>query len=104
MNGPRFATMICFTLALLLGASGPNAQVPRPDPASTLSKYVDQSAGTDADEAVRLALENNDELLALKKEVEASTVLVDQAEQRASDHRGPYVPQSPDNDDDEGLQ
>lgn len=83
MNGPRFATMFSLTLALLLGASGLNAQIPRPVPADTLSKYVDQVSGTDADAAVRLALQNNDELLALKKEVEASTVLIGQAEQRA---------------------
>ncbi|REJ76434.1 MAG: TolC family protein [Acidobacteria bacterium] len=58
-------------------------QIPRPDPAATLSKYVDQDSGTDADEAVRMALDSNDEIAAIRLESEASTRLINQAGQRA---------------------
>ncbi|HUF03577.1 MAG TPA: TolC family protein [Aridibacter sp.] len=73
-----------FTLALfLLSQASVVAQIPRPDPAATLSKYVDQNTGTDSDEAVRIALASNDELAAMKLETESSSRMVGQAEQRA---------------------
>ena len=44
-----------------------------------MSRYLDQVAGTTADQAVALALENNGELQAVRKEVEAARALVKQA-------------------------
>lgn len=80
----RIRTRSSFPAILLLVFAAPFAfaQIPRPDPAVTMAKYVDQANGTDADEAVRRALANNDELLAMQKEVEASQTMVGQAEQR----------------------
>ena len=48
----------------------------------TLDRYIDQIGGTTADEAVRLALENNGELAAARKEFEAAQALVKQARLR----------------------
>ncbi|MDQ3491342.1 MAG: TolC family protein, partial [Acidobacteriota bacterium] len=45
----------------------------------TLTRYLDQIAGMTADEAVRIALENNGELIALRKERDAARALVKQA-------------------------
>ena len=50
----------------------------------TLSRYLDQTTGTTADEAVRLALENNGELAAMRKERDAARALVKQAKLRAN--------------------
>jgi len=50
-----------------------------PDEPATLSRYLDQTGGMTADEAVRVALENNGELAAARKEIEASSALVKQA-------------------------
>lgn len=55
-----------------------NAQIPIPSPES-VSRYLDQLAGVTADEAVAKALENNGEIQALRKEVEAARALVKQA-------------------------
>lgn len=75
---------MAFALGLLLVfQTAAEAQIPKPDPAATLSKYVDQTSGTDADEAVRAALASNDELAAMKLETESSTRMIGQAEQRA---------------------
>jgi cobalt-zinc-cadmium efflux system outer membrane protein len=52
------------------------------DPTSTVAKYVDQATGTSADDAVRIALQSNDDLLAMKNEAEAAGILVSQAAQR----------------------
>lgn len=49
----------------------------RPDPASIL--YLDLQNGMTADQAVALALENNGELQAVRKEVEAARALIKQA-------------------------
>ena len=48
----------------------------------TIGLYLDQTNGMTADEAVRIALENNGELLALRNEVKAAEALVRQAELR----------------------
>ena len=53
-----------------------------PDEAATLSRYLDQTNGMTADEAVRTALENNGELVAARKEIEAARALVKQARLR----------------------
>ena len=50
----------------------------------TLSRYLDQTTGTTADEAVRLALENNGELAAMRKERDAAKSLIEQARLRAN--------------------
>jgi len=44
--------------------------------------YIDQANGLTADSAVKFALENNDQLLALIKDAEASESLINQANQR----------------------
>lgn len=54
------------------------AQAPTPTPASS-SRYLDQIGGTTADAAVDLALENNGEIQAMRKEVETARALVKQA-------------------------
>lgn len=54
------------------------AQAPTPTP-ETASRYVDQIGGMTADAAVALALENNGEIRALRKEVDAARALVKQA-------------------------
>lgn len=63
--------------AMLLSMSN-YAQTPRPTPNNS-SRYLDQLGGMTADAAVALALENNGEIRALKKEVEAARALVRQA-------------------------
>ena len=73
-----FGSFLFFMLAIACAA-----QTPAPDPGATFSKYVDTAGGTTADEAVRIALEKNDDLLAMKKEAEAAGVLIDQAGQRS---------------------
>jgi outer membrane protein, heavy metal efflux system len=59
------------------------AQAPTPTPESA-SQYLDQISGMTADAAVALALENNGEIQAMRKEVEASRALVKQAGLRAN--------------------
>lgn len=54
------------------------AQAPTPTPHSS-SRYLDQVNGITADQSVALALENNGELIALRKEVDAANALVKQA-------------------------
>lgn len=82
MNERLIRMALAVGLLLLLQAAA-EAQIPKPDPAATLSKYVDRVSGTDADEAVRIALASNDELAAMKLETESSTRMIGQAEQRA---------------------
>ena len=53
-----------------------------PNEPPTLARYLDQTNGTTADEAVRIALDNNGELAAASKEIEAASALVKQAELR----------------------
>ena len=55
-----------------------SAQAPTPTPATTV-RYLDPIGGMSADQAVALALENNGELQAMRKEVEASRAMVKQA-------------------------
>ncbi len=71
-----FLIVVVF-LALQLSVFGQTQNV------NSIDRYVDQSAGLTADEAVKTALENNDQLLALIKEAEAAEKLVKQSEQRA---------------------
>ncbi len=48
----------------------------------TLSRYLDQTVGMTADEAVRIALAGNGELAAIRKERDAAKALIDQARLR----------------------
>ena len=59
-------------------------QITAPAENTTLSRYLDQSAGMTADEAVRIALENNGELAAIRKERDAAQAMVKQARLRAN--------------------
>lgn len=49
------------------------------DKSYVIARYIDQTSGITTDEAVRIALENNGELAALRKELEAARALVKQA-------------------------
>ena len=53
-----------------------------PDVNLTIGLYLDQASGMTADDAVRFALENNGEILALRNEIKAAESLVKQAELR----------------------
>ncbi len=70
-------------LAVLLPADGPAARVFGQTqtglPAGDVSKYIDPVGGLTADEAVRLALENNGELRALRSEIDAARGRLKQA-------------------------
>lgn len=79
-------SIMAFALLLALffefGVSAARAQeVPpvkdKPEPSAI--RYLDQQNGTTADEAVRIALENNGGLQALKQETEAARALLKQA-------------------------
>ena len=59
-------------------------QITAPAENTTLSRYLDQSAGMTPDEAVRIALENNGELAAIRKERDAAQAMVKQARLRAN--------------------
>lgn len=57
------------------------AQAPKPT-AESSTRYLDQTNGMTADAAVALALDNNGELQALRKEIDAARALVKQAGSR----------------------
>ncbi len=65
--------------AQLLPALSQTQATALPDEPATLSRYLDQINGMTADEAVAFALENNGELAAARKEIEAARALVKQA-------------------------
>lgn len=69
------------TFVAMLSSAGASAQTPTPAPESPF-RYLDQTGGMTADKAVALAIENNGELQALRKEVEAARALVKQARLR----------------------
>ena len=65
---------------VVFGVLAPNAGAQAPTPAANSSnRYLDEANGMTADRVVELALENNGEILALRKEVEAARALVRQA-------------------------
>ena len=80
----KISRLIC--AALLLATQLPvfaqTQATTLPDEAATLSRYLDPLNGMTADEAVRVALENNGELAAARKEIEAARALVKQAKLR----------------------
>ena len=85
----RFSKTIlcCFLSLLAAGASffvAAQTQMTAPAHSSTLSRYLDQTAGMTADNAVNIALENNTELAAMRKERDAAEAMVRQARLRAN--------------------
>lgn len=81
----KFSRLLCVGLLLaaqLLPASAQTQAPIFPDESATLSRYLDLTNGMTADEAVRIALENNGELAAARKEIEAARALVKQARLR----------------------
>lgn len=77
--------VLCFALLMSTAESGfvftqTQARVTADN--KTLSRYLDQTVGMTADEAVRIALENNGELIAMRKERDAAKALIDQARLR----------------------
>lgn len=85
MSINRSKIILCLTtvlVAMLLSVSG-SGQAPTPTP-DRAPHYLDQINGTTADAAVALALENNGELQASRKEVEAARALVKQAGLRSN--------------------
>ncbi len=75
-----FLFLIC--IGLLMAAQVPAfPQTPLPSPESA-SRYLDPIGGMTADQAVAIALENNPEIQAVRKEVEASRAMVKQARLR----------------------
>ena len=85
MSIKRLKTFLCLASAFVAIAFSTSAmgQVAAPTP-ETASRYLDQSGGMSADAAVALALENNGEIQASRKEVEAARALVKQAGLRAN--------------------
>ena len=76
-------TILCLSL-MLPGPVLAQTQITAPAENTTLSRYLDQSAGMTPDEAVRIALENNGELAAIRKERDAAQAMVKQARLRAN--------------------
>ncbi len=82
----RKLTTIGFLIAALFGAAAevrPQVVIEPPRSVS-IQKYLDQQSGITVDEAVRAALDGNQELAAMRKEVEAGEQLLRQAGLRAN--------------------
>lgn len=77
----RFAVKLvcCFTALLLAANSSPGHAQTISGQTRSLLRFLDQATGVAADEAVRIALENNGELQALRRELDAARALVKQA-------------------------
>lgn len=73
-----------FILFQTISAQTSEIKISNTQTLSLVDKYLDQSNGKTADELVVYALENNDELAAVRKEVEAAEALVKQANLRAN--------------------
>lgn len=84
LNNKTLRLGCVISLALGLASPGTWAQSQTTDAVSPspLSRYIDQIAGMSADEAVTYALAHNGDLLATRKEIEASQALVKQASLR----------------------
>lgn len=80
-----YTKFLCCAMLLLLAAQIALAQTAAISGGNAaLIRYIDQTNGMTADEAVRVALENNGELVAARKEIEAARALVKQAKLRAN--------------------
>jgi outer membrane protein, heavy metal efflux system len=75
--------LAAFAASWLFAVIG-RAQAPIAPPVPSAAKYLDQTAGTMEDEAVALALAGNGELLALRKELDATRAMLKQAGLRAN--------------------
>ncbi len=79
----RSISFLFFVLVIMLVQSPSfiSAQTATPTPTNitTLGRFLDQTNGMTADDAVRIALENNGELIAFRKERDAARALVKQA-------------------------
>lgn len=78
LKRPKIVVYLAVAFTATLSSVSAFAQAPTRTPESS-SRYLDQTGGTTADAAVALALENNGEIQALRKEVEAARALVKQA-------------------------
>lgn len=78
MSIRHYQIIVCLAFVAIVLAASTSAQAPTPTPQSP-SRYLDRIGGMTADAAVALALENNGEIQALRKEVEAARALVRQA-------------------------
>jgi len=83
---PTKILLILICLGGLVAVSVISAQtsVAATNKTETVSLYLDPQTGMTADRAVALALENNGEIQALRKEVEAARSLIKQAQLRAN--------------------
>ncbi len=75
------AALLSFTAPAVL-AQSPNAATTQPQ--TSLSRYLDQTNGVTADDAVAHAIEHNGELQAARKEIDAARAMVKQARLRAN--------------------
>jgi outer membrane protein, heavy metal efflux system len=83
---PPIAMAIVFLLVIqpaVFAQSSPNADAAS-QAQTSVSRYLDQTNGMTADEAVRYALSHNAELEAARKEVDAAKAMVKQARLRAN--------------------
>lgn len=83
----RFFTKYFVFVAIVIGTLGATAKFAQTYTSasdSTLARYLDQSNGMSADDAVRIALEKNGELNAMRSEVKLAQALVKQAGLRAN--------------------
>ncbi|HQU92299.1 MAG TPA: TolC family protein, partial [Pyrinomonadaceae bacterium] len=78
INRRKTILSLAIAIAALLSSVSIFAQTQTPTP-DTLSRYLDQINGMTADAAVASALENNGEIQASRKEVDAARALVKQA-------------------------
>lgn len=78
-------TVLCLLITAVFGvATEVRSQITGPSPVSSVQNYLDPQGGMTADEAVRTALERNQELAAMRKEVEVGEQLLRQAGLRAN--------------------
>lgn len=87
LKRPKIVVCLAMAFAATLSSVSAFAQAPTPTPESP-SRYLDQTSGMTADAAVALALENNGEIQATRKEVEAARALVKQAGLRSNPKLG----------------
>ncbi|MBX7053774.1 MAG: TolC family protein, partial [Pyrinomonadaceae bacterium] len=88
MTQTWFTTTTLIAAAFVIGAAAESVRpqvVPTTNsPAVSTTRYIDQSGGMTADEAVNAALKNNGELAALRNERDAARAMVKQAGLRAN--------------------
>src|SRR5207248_785100 len=83
----RTADAMIISIALLFHhawAQTPTPINPTTQTQTTISRYLDQTDGMTADQAVAYALEHNGELQAARKEIDAARAMVKQARLRAN--------------------